>query len=45
MKISYSNTYGTFGDLFWSPDGSRQATRSSRICETRLFITITPYAL
>ena len=27
----------TFGRLFWSPTGSRQAIRIARICETRLF--------
>ena len=31
-----SKTYGTFGGLFWSPAGSRQAARSVRICENRL---------
>ena len=39
IKISYvlcSKTYGTFGCLFWSPGGSRQAAGSTRICGTGL---------
>ena len=33
-----SKTYNTFGGLFWSPAGSRWATRGAHIYETCLFL-------
>ena len=33
--VLYSKSYCTFSGLFWSPAGSRQATRCARLCETR----------
>ena len=42
IKIYYilcSKTYSTSGNLFQSPDNSRQAARRTRICDTRNIIT------
>ena len=39
IRIHYvlcSKRYSTFGGLFWTPVGSRRATRGACICETRL---------
>ena len=36
-----SKTYNTFGGLFYSPAGSRKATRGTRICETPLSQCVT----
>ena len=41
IKIYYiicSKTYGIFSCLFWSSTGLQQAIRSTRICETQLFL-------
>ena len=37
LRFMFKNIYSTFGDLFWTPTGSRRAAGGACICETRLF--------